>query len=271
MLRPLVEHRGADLSDEKLATLDGLQLASIAENLRETLGSTRDTTRRGGGGGGSAGVPEWFRGTEADWRRLGETGRRQETLHHLRGGGGGGREILPGVVAGIDIPASEATQVRRALEPFGAYAAQLSQIRDIASRHGGIQARINPEARAEVTPVLTVLRGMVANLGNTGTINAGEVPAINAALPNPGDLEQMTFSSFNTRLESWENIVRGKVDGMLRARGVPDEQLDTAHRVLGLSGGRRAERRPLRPRQSETDDDVRERVRAAIAARRGGQ
>ena len=105
-------------------------------------------------------------------------------------------------------------------------AANIRGLASVHERYGGLGARISPAAQAEIAPRLVVARGMVATLGNTGVINPGEVPTINGALPNPGDLAGWTFQTFNQRMATWNSILESKVRARLASRGVDDAGID---------------------------------------------
>ena len=83
--------------------------------------------------------------------------------------------------------------------------------------------------------MLTTLRGMVADVGQTGVINATEVPTINAALPNPNSLEQMTFGTFYDRIDQWMRVLQNDSRASLEAVGVDEPGIA---RVMGWLEGR---------------------------------
>jgi hypothetical protein len=80
---------------------------------------------------------------------------------------------------------------------------------------------------------------MVAQLQNTGIINPSEAPAIEAMLPNPASLAQMTFGDLQARLGSFRGELDRAVDAQLAARGVDDTGRAEALRQLhGAARGR---------------------------------
>jgi hypothetical protein len=163
----------------------------------------------------------------------------------------GGEEILPGVRAGLPLQTGEAARMREGFASAMGSASALRRIGEIAERYGGVRAAISPEAGAAMVPELTLLRGMVATLGQTGTIQQGEVPTINAALPNPADLQQMTFGTFDARLNQWRRGLEDRVRANLGTRGVDAAGIDRAVRALwsGSFGGGGGGSRPQQPQQ----------------------
>lgn len=240
----LQEQLGVSSLDEHIAGLNMRAAEQLMGDLREMF---RDLAhRRGGRGGGGTNIartpPEWFAGTPDEWRRLGATGQRQEIQRHLHprpsdAGDDGRIEIAPGVYSSLDrLRGSDAAQLARGISTARAQSANIRGIGEIASRYP-VGANINPQARAELTPRLTIARGMVATLGQTGVINATEVPTINAALPNPADLEQMTFGTFQARMRSWQRILEERVRADLETNGVDEAGVNRVLSWLRGSGG----------------------------------
>jgi hypothetical protein len=147
-----------------------------------------------------------------------------------------GVEITTGVVSHLHDPIgdTEARSIREGLGTAASQAANLRGITAIANDFGGLNARISPTAEARLTPRLTIARGMVATLGQTGVIQQSEVPAINAALPNPQDLQQMTFGTFNARMREWQQSLEESMSARLTVRGVPPEGIQRAIQMLRL-------------------------------------
>jgi len=250
--------RSFSLSDEQIGRMSAAELQPFVGqhgSLARALG------RRGGGVGGAgasrvmSAMPERFaeangEAAEARWRTM--TASQRENWYPQANGDGeaGQTQILPGVTSTIELSDTEVRQLRAGLASTQSYRSTLSSIGEIARRSGGLSAKISPEARAEITPHLVLLSGMVATLGQTGTINEGEVPRINAALPDPSNLEQMTFGSFGTRLQTWQTLVTNNTRAQLRARGVPEDGIDRALNIMSrgvqmgdggnASGGRAA-------------------------------
>lgn len=153
------------------------------------------------------------------------------------------REILPGVHATVAVSQGEAQEIRRSFSQAGSAIANLTNLEGIAEE-GGAGGVFSPAQRASVTPRLTVGRGMVAQLGNTGIINPSEVPAINAALPNPNELEQMTLGTFSQRVRAWRGLLEDNVRASLSTRGVDDAGVARAIQILRTGRIPRAATRP---------------------------
>ena len=154
-----------------------------------------------------------------------------------------GEEILPGVFAGVDLSPGEARSLRDGFASMRTSAANMTAVEEIANRYGTTGV-LSPEARAEMRPRLVTLRAMVAQMGNTGVINPTEVPTINAALPNPTDVEQMTVGDFRAQLRAWRSQLDASVRSGLVARGVDDDGVRAA---MGMLHGGGSARRPSQP------------------------
>jgi hypothetical protein len=151
-----------------------------------------------------------------------------------------GQELLPGVRATIDIEPGEARSFRHGFSQMRSQYGALGQIERVAQNYGPA-AVIDRRAAGEMAAPLTRLRAMVAQLQNTGVINPSEAPAIEAMLPNPQSLTQMTFGDLQARLGSFRGELERAVEAELVARGV-DEQGVAAARSMLRGGG--APRRP---------------------------
>jgi hypothetical protein len=73
---------------------------------------------------------------------------------------------------------------------------------------------------------------MVASLQNTGVINPSEAPAIEAMLPDPRSMEQMTFGTLQGRLHSFRQEIDSQVTSALATRGVDEDGIHEALRQL---------------------------------------
>lgn len=142
-----------------------------------------------------------------------------------------GEEILPGVRAGVDLSPGEARSTREGFAQLRTSMANMAEVENIARRYGATGV-FSPEARAEMRPRLTTLRAMVAQMGNTGVINPTEVPTINASLPDPTNLEQMTVGDFSAQLRAWRSQIEASVQSQLAARGVSDDGIRAAMDLL---------------------------------------
>lgn len=163
--------------------------------------------------------------------------RRAETQRERDAARAGGDELIPGsgITAGGRLGAGEAARWRTGYASALSSMSGLRRVEAIAQRHGRMGA-ISPAARAQLTPELTMLRAMVADMGGTGVINPTEVPTITAALPDPSNAEQATFETFGDRLEQWKRILEDGVRARATVMGVSP---DSSRRIVqGLRTGR---------------------------------
>ena len=254
------------IPDEQIDAMTGRAARLLYTQMTRPYGNRARETRRAGGGGGLGGAP--MSATEAraalvergldpalaDSLPPRELARllHNEARRSLREGiTAEGREILPGVFTRLEMTSGEVARLRDGFESMRSGMLSLGRVGEVAERFGGPAARISPQARAAIVPELTLLRSMVAQMGNTGVIQPSEVPTINAALPNPGDLEQMTFGSFDARLSQWQRIVSDRARSALETRGVSGPQVERALRALrvGFAAADRGEGGERRQRQ----------------------
>jgi hypothetical protein len=262
-----------DANTEGLAAND---IDALSQDMRQTRSARMP--RRGGGGGartspqGLTDIPEGWQGTPEQWRDLPQRERVRiiaslgtPTARQRTQGGeeSEGVEIVPGVFATVGtVGAVDARQMRHGIATAQAQAANLRGLGQIHEEYGGLGSRISPEAQQRIRPRLVTARGMVAQLGNTGVINPGEVPTINAALPDPNSLTQMTFGTFNSALEEWQRMLEESVSSQLGSAGVDGAGIQ---RVLGAlrtgswsqGGGQGAPRSQPGQRTAPQGDTVR--------------
>lgn len=186
--------------------------------------------------------------------RMQRAGYTQEEIRQELGAAApaGGVELLPGVRAGIDVGNSEPEKFRTAFADMRAQYAALDRMQALSSRYGA-NAVVSPQARAEISAELPALRAMVAQLQNSGIINPGEAPLINATLPNPSDLQQMTFGEVGIRSNSFKRQLEASVRAGLETRGVDEAGITRAMAGLrgrGFSGGGAAPTGPA-PRRTQ--------------------
>lgn len=223
----------------------GLSAADIEAMEGELPGVTMGTRGRGAGTGGAAyganldalrqeaiahGVPEATARTMSARQLQGEIAQRTRRTS----GAQEGDEILPGVQAGIHLERGEARAIRQGFAQARSQMAALGEIERVAGQYGR-GAVISREAAGELAAPIASMRAMVANLQHTGVINPSEAPAIEAMLPNPQSLSQMTFGDLQSRLRSFRGALERAVDSELETRGVAPEGRRTA---LGLLRGR---------------------------------
>lgn len=149
-----------------------------------------------------------------------------------------GLEVLPGVRARLADPI-EARQIRHGFAQGRTQYASLGEVARIADRFG-TTGPISPEAAAELGGPLSRLRAMVATLQNTGIINPSEAPAIEAMLPDPRSVSQMTFQTLQGRLDSFRRELNSSISSELEARGVDEAGIREALRQFhgGVGSGR---------------------------------
>jgi hypothetical protein len=145
------------------------------------------------------------------------------------------QEIMPGVSATVAISQGEAQGIRSGFAAAREGYANIIALRDLGG--SGVVGSLNPEQRASVVARLTAARGMVAVLGRTGIINPSEVPAINATVPNPSDIEQMTLGTLGARVRTFQGLLEDQIRSSLLARGVDDEGIDRAMGMLRTGRG----------------------------------
>lgn len=245
MDRERVRAGGSRTALEIAQEVRGLSAADIEAMEGELPGVTMGTRGRGAGTGGAAyganlealrqeaiahGVPEATARTMSARQLQGEIAQRTRRTS----GAQEGDEILPGVQAGIHLERGEARAIRQGFAQARSQMAALGEIERIAGRYGP-SAAISREAAGELAAPIASMRAMVANLQHTGVINPSEAPAIEAMLPNPQSLSQMTFGDLQSRLRSFRGALERAVDSELETRGVAPEGRRTA---LGLLRGR---------------------------------
>lgn len=246
------------ISDDEIGALSASAADTLYNQVARRYGlRTRETRRGGAGGGGGAPMSAAEarqalvdRGLDpalADSLAPRELQRllRNEAQRSLsQGETSEAIQVLPGVYATMELSAPEIRAIRDGFSAMRGGMLSLNRLNEIGQQYGGASARISRDAQARVVPELTILRSMVAQMGGTGVINPSEVSTINAALPNPGDLEQMTFGTFQSRLGTWQRILSDKVRATLDTAGVSGEGIDRALSGLrsGFGGGRNVTR-----------------------------
>jgi hypothetical protein len=248
-----VELRGQARNGEQLnpTRLDGLAAAE-AERVGQGVNSIttpRLPGRRGAGGGGNAspgGGPQglinmpngWTQGPDA-WLALPESERARLIGRHgfdqPESAEEEGYDLIPGVRATIGgDPDARAfrtryTQAGEAMDALGRLEA--------VARRAGPSARIDPTIAAEIAPDMLLLRGMAAQRQGSGVINPGELPVINAAIPDPQSLSGQLLGTLATNARVWRSSV---VDGVLRhADSLGASDIEAVRRGIMTRGGSR--------------------------------
>lgn len=130
-----------------------------------------------------------------------------------------GEEVFPGIHAGVRLGAGEGRAIRHDLGQVAARMTTLGRIRALGEAAGWSGA-ISPEVAARVRPMLMQLRSMAAAIQGTGVINPSEVEVINAALPDPTNLEGLTFGTLQASADSWQDLLEDTVRGNLGDTGI---------------------------------------------------
>lgn len=243
---------------------EGMSAADI-EALERRLGVPRHVRQRAsrGGGGGTLARPEWFTGTDQEWSALGATGRRSAILRHSQRSGSE-EEAFPEVILGSgirfggDVDATTQRATRSALEEARGHMAALGTIDRIA-RERGPQAAVDPRTEADLVASTQAMMAMVAQMRNTGIINPGEAPTIEAAIPNPRSLRQMTLGEVQRRVRSFRDLLEQRIQARLGVLGVADADQQRVIRWLrsgSLGGGGSRAAQPAAPAGGPQDEMV---------------
>lgn len=248
----------ASFADD-LDTMSAAQLESTVRRL-QTIGVRGTGGGSGGGGTTSAlaqqlvdrGVAQSLEEAQQIISALGTRGARTSVQAALTptarraAAGGEGVEILPGVRATL-ADNIEARSIRTGFASARTQYASLGEVESIAARFGR-SGPISPEAAGELGGPLSRLRAMVATLQNTGVINPSEAPTIEAMLPDPRSVSQMTFDTLQGRLRSFRTELDSQVTSQLATRGVDEAGIQTAlrqlHGAVGAGGGSRSSATP---------------------------
>lgn len=241
-----VEHIGQVTGRDYDITAEGLAAEDVRA-MEQGLSSTRSPQAprgRGTGGGGPMGRPPWFAGDDAEWGALGATGRRSAILRHSQASGAdaeGFPEVIPGsgIRFGGDVDSVTVRQVRQGLIGARSHAAALGTIDRIA-RERGASATVDPRIEADLVAATQAMMAMVAEMRNTGIINPAEAPTIEAAIPNPTSMRQMTLGEVQRRVNSFRNLLDQRVRAQLSANGVDEagqEQISRWLRSGSMGGG----------------------------------
>ncbi len=203
----VLEGRGAVIPDDELDTMSARALQPQVQAIRSTLGHTRDPRRRG----------ERAPGTLTSAQR--------------------DRQLWDGVFAGVDISGTERTKIRDAFKSSRMAIRNMNGLVETARQFEGV-ASLSSTARSRLESRLSAAMAMVAEVRNTGVINPGEMDSIQAALPNPNDLEQMVVSGqVEERARAWSQLMRESLASYLESRSVPADQIDLALSRLSAGGG----------------------------------
>jgi hypothetical protein len=183
-----------------------------------------------------------------------------------------GEEIMPSVIATVPLQRGEGARIREGFSEAASHYGALGHMRQVAQRYG-LSARIDPRAESELAADIAGMRAMYAAIQHTGVINPSESPRIDASIPNPTQLTQMTFGQLEARIQSFEQHLERAIVAGLGVRGVDDQGIEAALRMLrsGGRGGRsraQAAREPAREAPAQLAGD---RVRVRLPDGRVGR
>ncbi|WP_236604043.1 hypothetical protein [Sandaracinus amylolyticus] len=155
------------------------------------------------------------------------------------------REIGRGVyVSSAIVDDTMARSMFNSLVGFREQRGSLEALADIANRYGA-SAAIDREAAGELAAPMSRLMAMVANLEGSGIIGPGDLPRIQAALPNPQNLVGMTFGQLDGSLRGFRREIEASVRARLEFAGADQESINNALRYIreglgNVGGGARA-------------------------------
>lgn len=160
---------------------------------------------------------------------------------------GARRDMLPGVTVDANLVDDVTARQHRAGLIQGRRAGDsLRVIRGVAERFGA-SAILSPEARAEVAPAIQRMLARVAEMRNTGIISPGELPGIEAFVPNPSSGEQITLGTVQARVDAFMADIESDVRATLEADGAGPEDIERALAYVRGGGGGSASRGAAAP------------------------
>lgn len=250
----------ARLRDVDLTELSAADIAALERELpNQSIG---ERSGRPGGGGGTA-TPGGRPRSETRTQMLEEAGRlgipesaaaaltdRQlasEIALRSRGRAdpNATREILPGVMARASLTSeSDGVRMREGFVKASTHYGSLQRILANGQRYGAAERITDPRVRAQITADIASMRSMYAAIQGTGTINTGEAPLIEAQIPNPDNLRQMTFGELEDNVRSFESLLISEIVAGLDVRGVDQEGINRALAILRRGGNPNAQRGP---------------------------
>ncbi len=137
-------------------------------------------------------------------------------------GDGEGVEIWTGVRGGSFVTPPEARGFREGLATAGTANDSISVLEGIYRRRS-LEALVDPGVESEIAPHIMTLRGLATEFQHTGTINEGEAPTINAALPDVTSFRGRTLRDVERSVNAWRQRLESGVIRRARSLGVSDE------------------------------------------------
>jgi hypothetical protein len=147
-----------------------------------------------------------------------------EINQRTRDGGGENQaiEIIAGVTAGMDLSDQQLRSASAELIDYRRAMGALASLERVHQERGA-SAVVDPSVIAEIRAPMMALRGIASRIQGTGTITEGEMPAINAALPDPTSWQGQTLGTLMSSMRGWRGMILGNAEAGLRAFGVDDE------------------------------------------------
>lgn len=142
-----------------------------------------------------------------------------------------GSEIVQGVTSSEVLSAPAIEKLREAISHGVSGYRAVSRVEELA-RAGNLADRLDPATAQTAAPRIMELRSVAAQIQGTGIINPSEVPVINAALPDPTSLRQMTFGQFQSSIHEWKSVLDDHLRAGLIGHGVDDEGVTEALRLI---------------------------------------
>lgn len=105
-----------------------------------------------------------------------------------------------------------------------------------------VERMADPGFAARINPALARLRGIAARIQGSGIINPGELPVINATIPDPRE-DRVAFGAFVDSLREWRRMAQAQIETAFADFNVDEDGIRRAMAALG-SGGRIARGAP---------------------------
>lgn len=249
------------LGGRNISTMSAAELEPVLRSITQGVG-IRGTG--GGSGGGETveslaqqyvdhGIARTTEEATATIRALGVQSARarlasridEQTVAPARTGdsSGHGRAILPGVYADpeLNIGDVEARAIRTDLTHGAQQLSALSRLDEIGQEYGRTGV-LSPTAESEAVAARSTMMAMVAQLEGSGIIGPGDLPRIQAAIPNPTDSAQAVLGTMPARIRGFRTAIEDSARRQLLVRGVAEDSIDSA--IALLNGRPRARPRP---------------------------
>lgn len=170
------------------------------------------------------------------------SGRSEDTYDRTHGGAG--EVIMPGVrtAPGVMVSPVERNHIRQQITTAAQSSHALQRLGRIAHRYEdmGLMDRawavMSPTQRAQTDAdaraATSAMMAMVANLEGSGIIGPSDMPRIQAAIPDPNSPAQELLGTLGERIAAFNDAVEYGVRAQLSSRGVSEEGIAEALRVI---------------------------------------